>query len=297
MSKVEVIEVGPRDGLQNEPQIFAPNDKFELIERLLKAKLKRIEVGAFVSPKWVPQMRDTDEILSHLKSKIATNKHWGSYSVLVPNLVGMQKALDFGIKEVAIFGACSETFSQKNINCSIKESFDRFKLVTDLALKHKVKVRGYLSVAYACPYEGKTQAQRVVRLAEKMLSLGVYEVSIGDTIGGADPRSVGRLNKMLFKSLTPKQLAQHFHNTRGTALANILQSLNDGVVKFDSSVGGLGGCPYAEGASGNLSTEDLVSMLESMGLRTGVDLGELIKTRVWLERLMQRSLPAMVKKL
>lgn len=296
MSRVQIIEVGPRDGLQNEPQIFAPNDKLELIERLLKSNLQRIEVGAFVSPKWVPQMRDTDEILTRLKKKPSLRAKWASFSVLVPNLIGMQKAIDFGVREVAVFGACSESFSHKNINCSINESFDRFQAVVDLAQKNKIKVRGYLSVAFGCPYEGKVPIQKVSYLVNKMLDLGVYEVSIGDTIGVANPRSVKQLCQRVLRQVKADRIAMHFHNTRGTALANVLQSLNEGVVKFDSSVGGLGGCPYAEGASGNLATDDLVSMLEAMGVKTGVQLEELIKTRFWLEKIMQRSLPSMVRR-
>jgi hydroxymethylglutaryl-CoA lyase len=297
--RVEIIEVGPRDGLQNESAELSLEQREWLITALARAGLKRIEMGAFVSPKWVPQMAGSGELHERLNgaaAKGASVFKGVRFSALVPNLQGMQDALSAGVREVAIFGACSETFSHKNINCSIDESFDRFKEVMTLARAQKVPVRGYLSAAFGCPYEGKVDRGRVVALVKRMLKLGVYEVSVGDTIGVATPKPVRLMLKTLLKTVPAKRLAMHFHDTRGTALANVLASLDMGIRKFDSSVGGLGGCPYAKGASGNLATEDLVYMCEGMGFKTGADLGALLALREPLERMIGRALPGRMMK-
>ncbi len=290
--KVIVQEVGPRDGLQNENVNVSIPIKVKMIDGLVRAGLKRIEAGAFVSPEWVPQMQGSETVIKKvLKAHPSKSLHFSS---LVPNLKGFERALQTGIKEVAVFGAASESFSQKNINCSIKESFKRFEAVTTEAKKRKMWVRGYLSVAFGCPYEGKVSEKKVFKLAEEFLKIGVDEISIGDTIGVANPKQVESINKGLKKIVPLGKLAMHFHDTRGTALANVLQSLNDGLFIFDSSVGGLGGCPYAKGASGNLATEDLVYMLDGMGIKTGVQLSELIKVSKIMEKALGRRLQSKV---
>ncbi len=278
MSRVEIVEVGPRDGLQNEAHTLSVEARMQFVQYLVESGLKRIEVGAFVSPQWVPQMQGSAELIHKIFAKSFGAPKGTRFSALVPNLQGMTSALQTPIREVAIFGGCSETFSQKNINCSIQESLVRFAEVLTLAHKHKIKVRGYLSVAFGCPYEGKVSEQKVIQLTKKLLALGVYEVSIGDTIGVATPKQVRSLLVKLKKHRVPfKQLALHMHDTRGTALANVLAGLDLGIRTFDSSYGGLGGCPYAKGASGNLATEDLVYMLHGMGLRTGINLDKLLQ--------------------
>jgi hydroxymethylglutaryl-CoA lyase len=273
---VQIMEVGPRDGLQNEKQILSVEARVEFVRRLVAAGLKRIEVGAFVSPKWVPQMEGSEQVIQELdriRGDLTKNVR---FSALVPNVKGMLDALATPIPEIAIFGACTESFSKQNINCSVAESLERFKQVTVLARKHKRRVRGYLSVAFGCPYEGKVPEKRVIELVTAYLQMGVYEISIGDTIGVATPKQVWSLLRKLKKSVPVKKIALHLHDTRGTALANVLAGIEMGVRVFDSSFGGLGGCPYARGASGNLATEDLVYMLEGMGFKTGVDLNQLI---------------------
>lgn len=274
MSQISIVEVGPRDGLQNEAKTLPVQWRVRFIEKLAAAGLRRIEAGAFVSPKWVPQMQGSTDVFLALNEK-----KWPKdirFSALTPNLHGFEQAVKAGVKEVAIFGACSESFSRKNINCTIDESFKRFEEVTKAAKKHKIKVRGYLSTVFGCPYEGKVNPKKVFKITERMMDLGVYEVSLGDTIGVATPNQVHDILKGV-KKITPlKTVAMHFHDTRGTALANVLASLEDGVKTYDSSAGGLGGCPYARGASGNLATEDLVYLLHGMGLKTGVDLDKLV---------------------
>ncbi len=293
---VVIVEVGARDGLQNEAKSLSPDQKVDLIRRLAQAGLQRIEVAAFVSPTWVPQMKGskevTDKVFALKKSGAISKK--ASFSALVPNLQGMEAALHTELKEVAIFGACSESFSQKNINCSIEESFARFASVMKLAKAKKIKVRAYLSTAFGCPYEGHVPMARVVRLAKRMIALGAYEVSIGDTIGVATPLQVEQLCKKLITELGKKKLAMHFHDTRGMALANVLCAYRLGIRVFDSSVGGLGGCPYAKGASGNLATEDLIYMLHGMKIKTGVNISALIDIKSQLETFMGRKLPSRV---
>lgn len=294
--KVKVVEVGARDGLQNEDKSLDLKTRWEFIKKLSHTGLKHIEVGAFVSPKWVPQMAGSSMLVKKALKAKKENKVLKTvkYSALVPNVRGMEDALQTGIKEIAIFGASSETFSKKNINCSIGESFLRFEQVMELAHKNKVKVRGYLSTAFGCPYEGKVKRQKVYPLIKKMLELGVYEVSVGDTIGVATPKQVNFFLQGLQSQVDLSKIAMHFHDTRGTALANVYASLNFNIKTFDSSIGGLGGCPYAVGASGNLATEDLIYMLEGMGIKTGVDIEALIQIKRWIEKKLDRTLPSHV---
>jgi hydroxymethylglutaryl-CoA lyase len=294
--KVRIVEVGPRDGLQNEKKTLEIAVRLELIKKLAEAGLKKIEIGAFVSPQWVPQMAGSLELIREVLKQQAAGSisKEVQFSALVPNIRGMEDALKSGITEVAIFGACSESFSKKNINCSIAESFIRFRQVLETAKYHKIKVRGYLSTAFGCPYEGKVQETRVVRLARAMYKLGVYEVSIGDTIGVATPKQVESLVKKLKKIIPVQRLAMHFHDTRGTSLANVYAAYQLGVRTFDSSVGGLGGCPYAKGASGNLATEDLVYMLRGMDIPLAPKLEKLLEIKHWLESRLERELPSRV---
>ncbi len=288
--KVQIIEVGPRDGLQNEPTRLSLEQRAWLVTELARAGHTRIEMGAFVSAKWVPQMENSGFLFKQLKENTKDFKKV-RLSALVPNAQGMTDALNAGVTEVAVFGACSETFSRKNINCSIEDGFQRFSEVIKMARPQKIKVRGYLSTVFGCPYEGPVSLKRVIQLVERMLDLGVFEVSIGDTIGVATPKQVKLLLKSLNKTVSLKKLAMHFHDTRGTALVNVLASLDAGVRQFDSSVGGLGGCPYARGASGNLATEDLIYLLTGMGISTGVKLENLLAMRERLESFIGRKLP------
>jgi hydroxymethylglutaryl-CoA lyase len=296
--KVRIVEVGPRDGLQNEQVNLDIPTRLELIKKLSDAGLNRIEIGAFVSPKWVPQMAGSlalakDVLKLQQAGKLPSQSR---FSCLVPNPKGMEDAMAAGLHEVAIFGACSETFSKKNINCSVAESFIRFREVTEMAKAKNIKVRGYLSTAFGCPYEGKVSESRVVRLVRAMFKLGVYEVSLGDTIGVATPRQVESVLKKVKRVAPLKNVAMHFHDTRGTALANVLISYQMGIRTFDSSLGGLGGCPYAEGAAGNLATEDLVYFLNGMGIKTQADLERLIAVSRWIEPKIGHSLPSKVVK-
>ena len=292
--QIEVVEVGARDGLQNETRTFTVGQRFEFIQRLAASGLKRIEVGAFVSPQWVPQMAGSRELILELFRRRAEFPPDVRFSALVPNVRGMEDALETPIPEVAIFGACSESFSKKNTNCTIAEGLARFGQVTAMAKKNKRRVRGYLSVALGCPYEGTVAESRVVELAEAFLKMGVYEISIGDTIGVATPKQVRSLLQKLKRRVPVKKIAMHFHDTRGTALANVLASLELGVKVFDASFGGLGGCPYASGASGNLATDDLIYMLEGMGLKTGVDLAQLLNYTSTITEEIGRKLPSRV---
>jgi len=298
VKKVTIVEMGLRDGLQNEKVVLDSSTRLEILKKLLDAGSRRIEVGAFVSPQWVPQMAGSAEVtkaaLQLQKSKQAAKGT--EFSVLVPNEKGMLLALETGIKEIAIFAASSESFSKKNINCSIEESFDRFKPVMALAKKHKIKVRGYLSTCFGCPFEGKVSEAKVVQLAKRLHQLGCYEISIGDTIGVANAAQVESLFKKLKKAVPTKKLAAHFHDTRGQALANILAAYKLGIQVFDSSIGGLGGCPYAPGAAGNVATEDVVYMFEGMGVKTGIDLNKLVAMNPWLTEKIQHTLPTKVGK-
>ena len=294
MANINIVEMGLRDGLQNEAVFLSVAQRFQLLKRLSEAGLSRVEVGAFVSPKWVPQMADTGKLIKKALNAQKQGKLRSSMkmSALVPNLKGLENALNSGIREIAIFGAASETFSQKNINASIKQSLINFKEVVELARKNKIKSRAYLSTVFACPYEGKVSEKKVLGLVDKYLQLGVYEISLGDTIGVASPKQVRSLAKGLLKLSPPKKIAMHFHDTRGTAIANILASLDLGFSTFDTSIGGLGGCPYAPGAAGNVATEDVVYMLDQMGMKTGIDLQKLIKSTLWMNRQVGRQLPS-----
>jgi len=292
--KINIVEVGPRDGLQNEKKFLDVDTRVEFARRLTLTGIKTIEVGAFVSPQKVPQMADSKEVLERILKIFDPKKI--NFPVLVPNEHGMQDAIEAGAREVAIFTACSEKFNQANINCSIEESFERFKPVLNLAKKNKIRVRGYLSTAFYCPYEGKMSPKKAIELSKRLLKLGCYEVSIGDTLGAATPNEVSDVLKGLKKEIGAGKIAMHFHDTRGTALANILRSFELGVRTFDSSLGGLGGCPYAPGAQGNVSTEDVVYMFHGMGLQTGIDLQKLIEVSQWMTSKMDKVLATRVGK-
>lgn len=285
---VRLVEVGPRDGLQNERGVISTATKLELIERLAAAGLHNIEATAFVSPKWVPQMADHSEIMQALMQR---SSQWPDvrFPALVPNFKGLEAALETGCREIAIFAAASETFSQKNINCSIAESLARFEPVVQLAQSAGVEIRGYISCVVACPYEGSVAPQRVAPLAKALLDLGCYEVSLGDTIGAGTPAQVHALCETVSAQVPPAQLAGHFHDTWGMACANVVAALSHGVRVFDSSVAGLGGCPYAAGATGNVATEDLVYLLHGMGHETGVDLNGLVDTAWWISAQLGRE--------
>ncbi len=285
---IKIVEVGLRDGLQNEKKILSVSQKIELAKRLIAAGAHRIEAGAFVRFDKIPQMDGTGDVLSGLQ-KWNGKPH---YSVLVPNEFGMNQALIYKPTEVAVFAGCSESFSRRNINCTIEESFERFKPVFALAKKNKIKVRGYLSVCFGCPFEGDVPENVVVEMAYRLVKMGAFEVSIGDTIGVAHVGQVQSLFKKLKKKVPVKSLAGHFHDTRGQALANILAAYNEGVSVFDSSIGGLGGCPYAPAATGNVATEDVLYMFQKMGLKTGMDLGKVLSIAPWLKEQMGKELPS-----
>lgn len=265
--RIAIIEVGPRDGLQNEAVAVDVETRVELVRRLVAAGLRRIEVGSFVSPRRVPQMAGTAEVVRALPRVDGVR-----YSVLVPNEQGMLAAADCPVHEVAVFASASETFSQRNINCSVRESLARFVPVVEMAAARSIPVRGYVSCVLGCPYEGEVPVTAVVDVAKRLAALGCGDISLGDTIGVGTPRAAGGMLRAVASELPVETLAVHFHDTRGQALANILACIEAGVTAVDSSVAGLGGCPYAPGASGNVSTEDLVYMLNGLGLETGVDL-------------------------
>jgi hydroxymethylglutaryl-CoA lyase len=275
--KVRIVEVGPRDGLQNEKQEVPTPVKLELIERLAEAGLPAVEATAFVSPKWIPQMADHTEVLERIRRKPGV-----AYPVLTPNLKGFEAARAAGATEVAVFGAASESFSKKNINCSIAESLERFRPVADAAREAGVKVRGYISCVLGCPYEGEIAPQKVAEVARALNDMGCYEISLGDTIGTGTPGKTQRMIEAVASRIPVEKLAGHYHDTYGQALANIYASLEMGVATFDASVAGLGGCPYAKGASGNVATEDVLYMLEGLGIETGVDLGKVVAIGQWI---------------
>jgi hydroxymethylglutaryl-CoA lyase len=285
--RVTVVEVGPRDGLQNEHVSISTADKIELVNRLSAAHLPVIEVSAFVSPKWVPQMADAEQVFAGI------TRHPGTrYSALVPNVAGLERAQRAGVTEVAIFAASSETFSRKNINQGIDESFLTYKEVCDAALAAGLRVRGYLSTAFGCPFEGKVAPETVAALAARLVALGVFEVAISDTIGIAHPGQVPQVLDAVLARVPVAQIALHFHDTRGTALSNVLTALPYGVATFDASAGGLGGCPYAPGAAGNLATDDLIYMLNGLGVDTGVSLPALSEASRFIASRLDHPLPS-----
>jgi hydroxymethylglutaryl-CoA lyase len=281
---VRIVEVAPRDGLQNEPREVPTEVKLELIERLADAGLPAVEATAFVSPKWVPQMADHTEVLERIRRRPGV-----SYPVLTPNLKGFEAARAAGASEVAIFGAASETFSRKNINCSIAESLERFRPIVLASKKHGIKVRGYVSCALGCPYEGEVKPERVADVAAALHEMGCYEVSLGDTIGVGTPGRTQAMLEACARRVPLERLAGHYHDTYGQALANVYASLELGVATFDASVAGLGGCPYAAGASGNVATEDLVYLLHGLGIATGVDVERLAETGQWICGILGRE--------
>jgi len=283
---VRIVEVGPRDGLQNEKVTLPTEAKVAYITALSDAGLRVIEAGAFVSPKWVPQMADTAAVYGEIPKDPGVD-----YPVLVPNMKGLDRAIDAGVKSIAIFTAASETFNQRNINMSIDESFDNYAPVAMRALQEGIKVRGYVSTAFGCPYEGDVPPEKVLEVCARLLDLGCYEVSVGDTIGVGTPMQVQGVIGMLLQVIPASKLAMHFHDTRGTALANTLAALEMGIATFDASSGGLGGCPYAPGASGNLATEDLVYMLDRMGIDTGIDLHRLVEASMIIAPYLDHPLP------
>ena len=267
--KVRMVEVGPRDGLQNEAGVVPAAVKIELIHRLAEAGLPAVEATAFVSPKWVPQMADNAEVMRGLRKKPGV-----AYPVLVPNMKGFEAALAAGAQEIAVFGAASEAFSQKNINCSIAQSLARFEPVARAAQQHGLSVRGYISCVAGCPYQGAVEPPAVAEVAAELYRMGCYEISLGDTIGVGTPGKIQAMIAAVAKAVPMEKLALHCHDTYGQALANLYASMEMGVTTIDSSVAGLGGCPYAKGASGNVATEDVVYMLDGLGIETGVDLNQ-----------------------
>jgi hydroxymethylglutaryl-CoA lyase len=282
--QVKIVEVGPRDGLQNEASTVPAEIKVQLIEMLADAGLPVVESGAFVSPKWVPQMATSAEVFTQIKRRTDV-----SYPMLVPNLKGLELALAAGVEEVALFAASTETFSQKNTNCSIAESIDRFNAVIDEAQAAGVKIRGYISCVLGCPYEGEVSFDTVSMIAQKLLEKGCYEVSLGDTIGVGTAGLATELIEVLSRQLPVTQLAAHFHDTYGQALANIHAVMQCGIAVIDSSVAGLGGCPYAKGATGNVATEDVVYMLHGMGIETGVDMDKLLQAGRFISDFLGRE--------
>lgn len=282
-SKVSIVEVGPRDGLQNETLNLSAAQKIELINLLSKTGLKRIEAGSFVSPKWVPQMANSDEVFQALPSRTDVQ-----YSALTPNLRGLETAIDAGVKEVAVFGSASEAFSQKNINCSISESLKRFEDVFQLADQNNIKVRGYVSCVMGCPYQGDISPKAVTQVSKALLDMGCYEISLGDTIGAGTPRATSLLLEDVLKDIPAQKLAAHFHDTYGQALVNLYKALEYGIATIDSAVAGLGGCPYAKGASGNVATEDVVYMLNGMKILSGVNMDRLLTASSYISEVLGR---------
>lgn len=284
---VKIVEVGPRDGLQNEKTPLTLTDRKNLILDLMQTGVSSIEVGSCVSAKWVPQMAMSDQLFAELPKDPNI-----SLSLLTPNIKGFEAALAVGCQEVAVFTAASESFTQKNINCSIEESFAKFADIFAAAKQHNIKVRGYVSCIVDCPYEGAIDAKEVAQVTERLLNMGCYEVSLGETIGTATPDRVKKVWDACLATTDANLLAGHFHNTYGMAIANIYQSLEQGIRVFDSSIAGLGGCPYAKGASGNVSTEDLYYLLSNMGLSTGINVDALMRASQNISQVLQRHNPS-----
>ncbi|MDN3653260.1 hydroxymethylglutaryl-CoA lyase [Thalassotalea ponticola] len=283
-SQVKIVEVGPRDGLQNEAQFIEAKDKVSLINKLTEAGLSYIESGSFVSPKWVPQMATSTAVFETIKRGANV-----TYAALTPNMKGFESALAAGVDEVAIFAAASERFSEKNINCSIEQSIQRFIPIMQAAKAHNMKVRGYVSCVLGCPYEGDISAKKVAEVSKALIDMGCYEVSLGDTIGVGTPQRVKQLLAEVSKRVALEQLAVHFHDTYGQALANIYAALQMGVSVIDSSVAGLGGCPYAKGASGNVATEDVVYMLNGLGIEHGINFDALLQAGWFISDTLNKA--------
>ena len=281
--KIQIVEVGPRDGLQNEKEWVPTETKISLIEKLADAGLTKIEATSFVSPKWVPQLKDAHEVFTGIKRISGV-----SYPVLTPNMKGFERALEADAKEIAVFSAASEAFTQKNTNCSIEESVNRFLPVLAEAKKTNIPVRGYISCVLGCPYQGNVAVEDVVNIAAKMTEMGCFQISLGDTIGAGTPVQAKRMVQKVSEKVPVSKLALHFHDTRGQALANIFACLELGVTVIDASVAGLGGCPYAKGATGNVATEDVVFMLHGMDIETGIDLNKLIETGRFISGVLGR---------
>ena len=288
-SRVTVVDVGPRDGLQNEAAPIATADKIEFINRLTAARLPAIEVSAFVSPKWVPQMADASEVFAAIRRDPRIR-----YSALVPNLAGLDRAHAAGVSDVAIFAAASESFSRRNINQTIDASLETYRAVCARAAGLNMRVRAYVSTAFGCPFEGEVSPARVAAVSEALIAMGAFEVAVSDTIGIAHPGQVPRIVEAVASLVPLDRIALHFHDTRGTALANVLAALQLGIATFDSSCGGLGGCPYAPGATGNLATEDLIYMLDGLGIETGVSLASLLDASAFIEPRLDHPLPSRV---
>jgi hydroxymethylglutaryl-CoA lyase len=285
--RVRIVEVGPRDGLQNEKIVVSTQDKIGFVDRLSAANLPVIEVSAFVSPKWVPQMADAAEVFAGINRRPGTR-----YTALVPNIAGLDRALRADVAEIAVFAAATETFSRKNINQSIDDSLTGYAEVCRRAQAAGLRVRGYLSTAFGCPFEGSVAPERVAEVASRLLEMGVFEVAVSDTIGIAHPGQVPRVLEAVLERVPVDRLALHFHDTRGTALANVLTALPFGVETFDASAGGLGGCPYAPGAAGNLATDDLIYMLDGLGIETGVSLEAVSSASAFIASKIDHALPS-----
>lgn len=280
---VRLVEVGARDGLQNEANPVSTAIKLELIDRLGDAGLSYIEAASFVSPKWVPQMGDAREVMTGIQRRSGI-----TYAALTPNLKGLESALECGVQEVAVFGAASESFTQKNINCSIAESLERFAPVIELAKKSNIPVRGYVSTVMGCPYEGEITPSKVAEVSKTLFDMGCYEISLGDTVGVGTPLKAKRMLEAVNQHIPMNKLAAHFHDTYGQALANLYAVLEEGIAVIDSSVAGLGGCPYAKGAAGNVASEDVVYLLNGLGIKSGINLEKLAATGDWITRTINR---------
>ncbi len=283
-SQVKIVEVGPRDGLQNEKQLISAEDKIALIDKLTDAGMPYIESGSFVSPKWVPQMATSTEVFNGINKNVDV-----TYAALTPNMKGYEAAIAANADEVAIFAAASEGFSQKNINCSIDESIERFAPILAAAKRANIKVRGYVSCVVGCPYEGDIEPEQVAKVAEKLYQMGCYEISLGDTIGVGTAASVQKMLQAVMARVPKEKLAVHFHDTYGQALTNIYTALQNGISVIDSAIAGLGGCPYAKGASGNVATEDVVYLLNGLGIHTGIDFNKLLKAGWFISDVLGKA--------
>ncbi|MFN8672525.1 MAG: hydroxymethylglutaryl-CoA lyase [Candidatus Sericytochromatia bacterium] len=290
--EINIVEVGPRDGLQNEKEIISTKDKITLVEKLAESGLKNIEITSFVHPKWTPQLADSFEVATSINKLAGIN-----YLALVPNLKGAEKAVASNLEEIAVFMSSTESHNKKNLNRTISESLDILEETVKYAKQNNLRIRGYLSTVFGCPYEGKSDINRVKEIVKKLLSYGIYQISLGDTIGVANPKQVKEILESLFEIVESKQqLAVHFHDTMGMALANSVISLECGITTFDSSIGGMGGCPYAPGATGNVATEDLVNMLHKMKIETGVNLEKLLECTNFMQKVLNKPLNSKLPK-